>query len=80
MSDLLRMDVDCSNLNQTMKMEPKEPSSTAPSPRDAINMAVTHYDMFTKGRVTEDVQFIAPCFVRWTVPPLGMVWSHPCPV
>ncbi|BDA41303.1 Protein TIC 55, chloroplastic [Coccomyxa sp. Obi] len=57
-------------LDQTMKIEMNDPPATAPSPRDSISMAVTNYDMFAKGQVTQDMQFIAPCLSRWGVPPL----------
>ncbi|CAL8461973.1 g1504 [Coccomyxa elongata] len=57
------------NLDQTMKMERNDPPATAPSPRDSISMAVTRHDMFANGQVTQDMQFIAPCFVRWDITP-----------
>ena len=56
-----------------MKIEKKDPPATAPSPMDSISMAVTRHDMFANRQITQDMQFIAPCFVRWDIAPFQKV-------
>jgi len=63
------------NLDQTMRMENKGPVSSAPSPKDTINMMVTNFDMNAKKSINYELQYVAPCLLRWGMAPFGMVRS-----
>lgn len=56
-----------------MKIVRNEPPATVPSARDSISMAFTNHDMFADGQSTQDIQFIAPCLIRWGVAPFQKV-------
>ncbi len=59
-----------------MKIVNKGPLTTAPSPKDSFAMAVTAFDDKARKVITYDLDFTAPCLVRWGIPPFGRVRTH----
>ncbi len=62
-----------------MKIVSKEPSKTVPSIKDTFKMAVTSFDDKARDYQTFDMEFVAPCLVKWGIPPWGVVSAHPFP-
>jgi hypothetical protein len=60
-----------------MKIVSSEPPKGAPSPKDALSMAVTSFDDKARQFQTFKLEFIAPCLIKWGIPPWGVVRSLP---
>ncbi|EIE25056.1 hypothetical protein COCSUDRAFT_46572 [Coccomyxa subellipsoidea C-169] len=63
-------------VDQTMKIVSKEPSKTVPSIKDTFKMAVTSFDDKARDYQTFDMEFVAPCLVKWGIPPWGVGIKH----
>lgn len=59
-----------------MRIVNKGPMATAPSPKDSFAMAVTAFDDKARQIITYDLDFTAPCLVKWGIPPFGRVRTH----
>lgn len=63
-------------VDQSMRIVNKGPITAAPSPKDSFATAVTAFDYRAKKVLTTDLDFTAPCLVRWGIPPFGRGTKH----